>query len=123
MRSEFARAVKALGQAKRGEPLIKLASYEDFSASQFAQPQRTYDEPVVDTNSVTINQRTLRGHIEQIARERGLVFVPIKSEQGRQIYNLGSRNIYFDSTAIFCMDNVTRDWMPVSIPQLLQMDL
>lgn len=122
--SEFGRAVKAIGQAKNGLPIQRLESWEEFSAKQQIYNAIRPPTPPPAAESVTINQKTLRNHVEQVAREKGILFVPLKhkSENGRQVYSLGNKTIYFDGTVVCFYDQATRQWLPASVHSLFNSD-
>ncbi|CAD5211546.1 unnamed protein product [Bursaphelenchus okinawaensis] len=124
IQTEFARAVQAIGQVKRGEPLQRMPSHEEFMSSHVVMPEPVPVITMPDPFMPTITQKTLRNHIEQVARTRDIPFVPTsaKSEHGRQIYNLGRKSIYLDGTAIFCLNTASREWEPVSVAQLAHME-
>lgn len=59
--------------------------------------------------------------ISQKCAERGIIFAPMpgRREQGKQVYRVGKLFCYIDRTVVMLSDGSFTNWIPTSIPQLL----
>lgn len=59
--------------------------------------------------------------VSQKCAERGIIFAPMpgRRELGKQVYRVGKLFCYIDRTVVMLSDGSFTNWMPVSIPALL----
>nr|XP_039257715.1 tuftelin-interacting protein 11-like [Styela clava]XP_039257716.1 tuftelin-interacting protein 11-like [Styela clava]XP_039257717.1 tuftelin-interacting protein 11-like [Styela clava] len=102
VKDRFKQALEMMNRAVTGRPPRNVdMDAEDFEPNRAAAPARP-SHPLsqsVQSSSVPMNFRDL---IQQRAEERGLVFVPLKSNpDGKTVYRLGSRAVYIDRSVIY----------------------
>lgn len=59
--------------------------------------------------------------VSQKCAERGIIFAPMpgRRELGKQVYRVGKLFCYIDRTVVMLSDGSFTNWVPVSIPSLL----
>lgn len=69
----------------------------------------------------TAPQLEFKELVSQKCAERGIIFAPMpgRREQGKQVYRVGKLFCYIDRTVVMLSDGSFTNWIPVSIPSLL----
>ena len=89
-----------------------------------AQPRQAPPEASSMSETVKTAAQIPQGFKDLIARrceERGVVFRPLpgRFREGKQMYLVGSRQVYLDRNVIFVMELGTGVWVPTSLNNLM----
>ena len=115
------------GQPGALENVMYMTNIEMQSQSQSKAGQdagNTANKFSTVTEAVKTSAQIPQGFKDLIGRrceEKGIVFRPIpgKYREGKQIYLVGSRNVYLDRNVIFAMDSTNGVWVPTSLNNLI----
>lgn len=77
---------------------------------------------LMDMQVAAAPQLEFKELVSQKCAERGIIFAPMpgRREQGKQVYRVGKLFCYIDRTVVMLSDGSFTNWIPVSIPSLLE---
>lgn len=76
---------------------------------------------LMDLHIAPAPQLEFKELVSQKCAERGIIFAPMpgRREHGKQVYRVGKLFCYIDRTVVMLSDGSFTNWIPVSIPSLL----
>lgn len=88
------------------EPIVNAPPPPSLMSMQMAQPA----------------QPEFKELVSQKCAERGIIFAPMpgRRENGKQVYRVGKLFCYIDRTVVMLSDGSFTNWIPVSIPAMLE---
>lgn len=77
---------------------------------------------LMDMQIASAPQLEFKELVSQKCAERGIIFAPMpgRRELGKQVYRVGKLFCYIDRTVVMLSDGSFTNWIPVSIPSLLE---
>lgn len=77
---------------------------------------------LMDLQVASAPQLEFKDLLSQKCAERGIIFAPMpgRRENGKQVYRVGKLFCYLDRTVVMLSDGSFTNWIPVSIPSMLE---
>ncbi|KAL3077180.1 hypothetical protein niasHS_013169 [Heterodera schachtii] len=120
--AELKRALMLIGQAQSrltGAPIPGM--HFQHPLPRPATP--LFSVPPINTPFVQLPPTNFKQLVESTAVTNGIQFFPQRSkfQDGKQVYMFGIHSIYIDGTLLFQYNPPRRQWLPVSLNQLVEM--
>lgn len=89
--------------------------------TQIIEPVAPPPPSLMDMQLASAPQLEFKELVSQKCAERGIIFAPMpgRREQGKQVYRVGKLFCFIDRTVVMLSDGSFTNWIPVSIPALL----
>lgn len=123
VKDALTRALALMEGAMRGIPPPNLSSNLPGRPPAFMVPRPPRPPLPLQHPMVVPLLTNLRDQIEQMAAQRGLLFMPLPNRfyEGKQVFRLENQQIYFERNVAFCYNAADSGWHPVTVTDLMSM--